>query len=36
MCVKCKMAYEEMKLMWIMVDGRMKLLCDKCAKRNSK
>ena len=32
-CAKCKKTYEEIELMWIIVDGRMKLLCDNCARK---
>jgi len=30
MCEKCKMAYEETELIWVEVDGKMKLLCRNC------
>ena len=36
MCSKCKKDSEEIELLWIMVDGKMELLCDNCAKRKSK
>ena len=35
-CSKCKKGFEEMELMWVKVNGKMELLCDNCAKRNSK
>ena len=29
-CSKCRKDFEEMELLWIMVKGKMKLLCRKC------
>ena len=29
-CSKCKMNFEETDLIWVMVDGKMKLLCRNC------
>ena len=29
-CSKCKMACEETELIWVEVDGKMKLLCRNC------
>jgi len=32
MCSKCEKDYEETELIWVMVDGKMKLLCRNCKK----